>query len=200
MRLILSFILLPLLAAPSLHAQSTGFDAQGALVLANSDLTKLTHSSTLGGLSLGLGYTTQVTGAGVPLRLSFNAGTFPGHTFGTVKSGLTLAQLAADVHVATPLKDLSLIAGLSANKYWLHNSGTPSGLMSDVGNSSVTYYRYDWALTRDRGVKLGARVGLEYRLSPRLVLLSTLQMTELGTGSYGPINPSWLEVGTRWRF
>lgn len=201
MRSILSSLFLVLLAAgPSLMAQTTPFDVQGALVLANDDLKKVTHTSALGGLTLGAGYNMQAFGSQIPLRLSLNTSLLPGKAYGTIKTSLSLLQMAADVHVATPLDKLSATVGLSLNKYSVRNTGTPSDPISDVGNSSVIYNRYDWAVATGKGLKFGARLGLDYRISPAFSAVALLQMTELGNGSYGPVNPSWIELGARWHF
>lgn len=200
MRTTLATLLLSLTAAGALSAQSGSFDAQGSLVVANDALLKVTRAGSLGGLALGLGYTTSVRGSQIPIRYSLNAGLFPGKPLGTVKTDLSLLQLAADVHIATGFEKLAFTVGMSLNQYRLRNSGAPSELMSDLGNPNLKYYRYDWAVTQSKGLKGGVRLGLDYPLSSALTATALFQMTELGTGSYGGINPSWIELGARWRF
>ncbi|WLT30737.1 hypothetical protein [Geothrix sp. PMB-07] len=53
-----------------------------------------------------------------------------------------------------------------------------------------------------KGVKLGFRVDLEYKVTNHLAAVATFQAVELGVDApgTGSLNPSWFQAGARWRF
>lgn len=199
MRLFHAALLVALGAAPALQAQVT-FDVQASLAVANDSLKKVTHGSTLGGATLGVGLNTQVWGSDVPLRAFLNVGTFPGKDFGTVKTSLSMVQVGTELYVRTPAEHLNIVAGVTLSKFQVKNAGYPSQPTTDIKNSAVTYNYYDWAVAKGDGGKFGARLGFDYTLTRKLRAHVVLQMSELGTGPFGSVNPSWMDIGVRYTF
>ena len=188
--------LLGLLALP-LAAQSTHFSAGGALILGLDSYKKAVNNST--GLTLNLGYDTELYKSGVPARVTFGVGLMPGKELNGLKTSLTLFQLAGDLLVNTEVQGLRGVIGLSVNSYSARFSGQESPSVYDVD--------HHFPFRDAKGIKGGLRLGLEYTFSPRWTGQALLQTTELaGRQRYDPlirrggINPAWLEFGMRYQF
>ena len=173
--------------APSASVAQTpsAFDAGCSIVLPLDTLKSVTHTSGLGGATLEFGYNTHVGSSTVPCRLSLSVNDLPGKEADYVKNSLLGFQAAADVFAPLEGTRLSFVAGLSLNAWrW------------DYQDAS----RHDQ--TSMKGAKFGARFGFDYRASNRVNLSLMLQMVELGTDALATrgYNPSWLQVGARYRF
>lgn len=192
-----------LAAAPAV-AQETGFSVGGALIFGTNDLKKVTNNSL--GLTVGAAYEGVISKVTVPYRVGLNIQYMPGKTDEyDLKTSLTSAQLAGDVFVQTPAEKLRFLTGLSFNKYTVKNTGS----IRDATGKLIATFPVD----TDKGIKLGLRVGFEYQFATHLSGELLYQLTELGStpkvvgteakGSglgKGGINPSWLQLGLRFRF
>lgn len=189
-------ILLGILAIP-LAAQASSFSAGGAIVLGLDSYRKAVNNST--GLILNAGWDTTVFKSGIPARLSLGLGFMPGKDKDGLKTSLTLYQFAGDVLIDTGVQGLKGVLGFSVNKYTASFSGEESQAVFDSD--------HHFPFHDDSGIKGGLRLGLEYNFSPLLTGEVLLQATELaGRGRsdtlirQGAINPSWIQVGARYRF
>lgn len=175
------------LACGSLAAQapSSPWDAGASLVLPLDGLKKVTHAGALGGLTLEGGYNGLVHGTRLPFRASVSLLHLPGRQEGDVKSSLMGLQVAADVVTTTGVDKLSTVLGFSATR-WTWDYQDPTHRVR----------------TTMRGPKLGFRFGFDYQVSARLTASCLLQQTELGTDNLSSraYNPSWLQVGAKYRF
>ena len=132
------------------------------------------------------GYNGHVGNSTVPFRASLGYQFLPGSEDNGLKQSLTSFQLAGDIFIASPWKDLQLITGLSVNKYKVKSEA------ASFGSETETV----------KGTKLGARLGLEYRFSPTWSGQLMVQMTELGTDAAATtgVNPSWIQAGAKFHF
>lgn len=196
-------ILLSLLVLP-LGAQ--GFSVSGSLIQGLDSLKKATNASTA--LIVGADYDTHVYGTEIPARAGISIAAMPGKERLGLKTSLTLFQLHGDIYLETPSPALRGLVGLSLNSYSMSTSGTEDTL--DALDVDHHFPMHDV-----KGVKLGLRLGLEYRLSSSWSLELVLQQTELAgkdlTGDIkapdgtelvrqGGINPAWLQLGATYRF
>lgn len=175
-----------LLAGSMLTAQEAQktWTAGASLTAALDGLKEVTHKTN--GFVVDFGYNGHLGNTEVPFRASLGYQYFPGtsNTAG-LKQSLTSIQLAGDIFIATPWKDLQFITGLSLNKY-------------KVKSESATVNTTESA----KGPKFGARLGLEYQFTPTWSAQMLVQMTELGTtvNKSTGINPSWFQVGAKFHF
>jgi hypothetical protein len=165
------------------EAQKT-WTAGAGFTIALDGLRAITHHSN-GGV-LDFGYNGHLGNSTVPFRASLGYQYLPGTEDSGVKQSLTSLQLAGDILIDTPWKDLQFITGLSINKYKVKSE------VVDVGNNTETV----------KGPKFGARLGMEYKINPAWSAQLLLQMTELGTDAAATtgINPSWLQLGVKFHF
>ncbi|BDU75817.1 hypothetical protein [Mesoterricola sediminis] len=155
--------------------------------------------------------------------------TDPSRITGT-KSSLTDLQLALDIVFPAFTPRMKGYVGLTANRYHVKNTGTESYYFASDYASSYTYPFNGrimplnvFAVKNDKGIKGGIRAGLEYAFDRHWSADLALQLTELGPGiavttdtlpngkanskknpfnevNRGPVNPSWLQFGARYRF
>ncbi|HJV21159.1 MAG TPA: hypothetical protein VJ570_00625 [Holophagaceae bacterium] len=176
------------LACAGLSAQAPArspWDAGASLVLPLDGLKKVTQASGLGGLVLEGGYNGYVHGTKLPFRASVSLNAFPGKEVDYVKSSLLGLQVAADVFAPTGIDRLSMVTGLSLNRWrWDYQDAT----------HRVT--------STMKGPKMGARFGFDYEVNPRLTASLLLQVTELGVDaqSIRGYNPTWIQAGAKYRF
>ncbi len=208
MHTILSIALMAAFGSTLVAQTSPRFSVHSALFMGSNDLKKATNSGS--GFALGGAYDTTFPASDTRVRLGLSYNAMPGKVQGKdLKTSLASLQLSGDAHIRLPLPGLALVVGLSVNKYRVKNEGTPS-----TGTASgVTYYNSAFSITNADGLKLGARMGFDYALHPRVSLEALYQLTELGRGpkelgdhyvswdiARGPINPSWLQLGVRYHF
>ena len=164
------------------EAQKT-WTAGASLTTALDGLKEVTHKTN--GFVVDFGYNGHLGSTEVPFRASLGYQIFPGSDYTGLKQSLTSIQLAGDIFIATPWKDLQFITGLSVNRY-------------KVKSETATLSTTDSA----KGTKLGARLGLEYLFTPSWSGQLLVQMTELGTNANKStgINPSWIQAGVKFHF
>ena len=192
--------LLGLLALP-LAAQSSGFNASGALILAPSEYfesySKAVNSST--GLLVNVGYDFNVYQTDVGGRATLGFGYMPGTEKNGLKTSLTLVQLTGDIFLPTPAEGLRGVVGLSIDHWSASFSGTENWQPADVD--------HHFPFKDIKGLKGGFRLGLDYVVNKSVSAELVLQQTELaghnGQDSFvrtGGINPAWLQLGVRYQF
>ncbi len=188
----------------TLGAQERPWSGSVSILQGLDGLEKVTGSRQ--GISLGIAREQRVLASQVHTRLGLSILAFPGKaSSGGLTTSLRSLKLSGDVILATPIKSLSWITGLSFNRYWVANSGTP---LVDAKGIYQTY----WTAVPDSGLKLGLRMGFTYRLNARWAVEALYEVTELGRtpekvatlvapeAVKGPTNPSWLQVGVNLRF
>jgi len=198
--LLLSLAVLPLGAQ--------GFSASGSLIQGLDSLKKATNATTA--LIAGVDYDTHIYGTEVPTRLGLALASMPGQERFGLKTSLTLIQLHSDLYLATPNPKLRGLVGLSLNKYSQSRTGT-----ENTSDALDIDHHFPMNSTAADGVKLGLRLGLDYRFSDRWSMELLLQQTELagknlagdiqapdGTSlvRQGGINPAWFQVGVTYHF
>jgi hypothetical protein len=174
------------LASSGLVAQDTSksWTAGVSLTAALDGLKEVTHETN--GFVVDFGYNGRLGNTTVPFRASLGYQIFPGSAAETgLKQSLTSIQLAGDIFISSPWKDLQFITGLSLNKY-------------KVKSESATFSTTESV----EGTKFGARLGMEYQFNPAWSAQLLVQMTELGTDSAAStgVNPSWLQAGVKFHF
>lgn len=178
-----------LLAGSGLMAQEAQktWTAGASLTAALDGLKEVTHKTN--GFVVDFGYNGHLGNSAVPFRASLGYQNFPGTANAAgLKQSLTSLQLAGDLFIASPWKNLQFITGLSVNKY-------------KVKSESATVNTTDSA----KGPKFGARLGLEYQFTSAWSAQLLIQMTELGTNAPKPfattgVNPSWFQAGVKYSF
>ncbi len=138
------------------------------------------------GFVVDFGYNGHLGATTVPFRASLGYQLFPGTANASgVKQSLTSIQLAGDIFVDSPWKNLKFITGLSLNQY-------------KVKTESATVNTTDSA----KGTKFGARLGLEYQFNAAWSAQALVQITELGTDANKStgLNPSWAQFGVKFHF
>jgi len=206
-----------------------------SLVTGTDALTKVTHRSGLGGAALGAQATLDLPFEGLEGRLGLQGTLLPGRQHGSARTDLRHIQCSGDLVFATRFPGLKGILGLSANRYSVTNSGSETfeireTVIPNLLKPTVEYNKIPvsvWEVTTEdaAGLKLGLRLGAEYRLTSHLSVQALFQVTELGGGesqldpnlpsttpanqkdalkflrfNRGAVNPSWLQVGARWTF
>lgn len=137
-------------------------------------------------LNVDFGYTTMLASTDVPVRISLGFNNLPGDETSTdEKLSFRGMYLGADLYIKTGVENLSLVTGLSLNK-WRASYDAPG-----ISESESV-----------KGVKFGGRLGVDYQLTPRFSLNVFLTAVELGTDSTATqgVNPSWIQVGGRFHF
>lgn len=147
-------------------ADSKPFHVGGSLAYGFDQPYKTTNNHLA--YSVELGYKVRIAGADAYFRPVLSANFFPGKEEAGLKTSLTGLQLAGDVLIATPVKGLHSVFGISFNKWTVKNTGTEI--------AGVTAF----PITEDKGIKFGARIGLEYDVNESLAIFTTLQGIELG--------------------
>lgn len=174
-----------LLAGSVLSAQEAkkSWTAGASLTAALDGLKEVTHKTN--GFVVDFGYNGNLGNTSVPFRASLGYQMFPGADNFGLKQSLTSVQLAGDLFIESGLKNLSFITGLTVNKYKAKAEGFGINETESV-----------------KGVKLGARLGLEYQFNPAWSAQLMVQMTELGTNATATtgINPSWIQAGVKFHF
>ena len=210
-----------LIAAPlSAQEKPITFNVGGAYMSTFDDIQNVTHKSSAYQLSVGM--TTHLLGTDVPFRVTLADNVLPGATHGitNIKSSLNGVQLAGDVLIGSGLDNLNFVTGLSINKWSLSNKGTePTGewVPQDPGAGLPPLppgqeYRYHadnyYALKEDKGIKFGARLGMEYRFDQHWTSDLMVQVIEVGTGAKNSagnsivsgVNASWIQLGVKYHF
>ncbi len=199
------------LALP-LAAKDGDLSLGGGAILALDGLKKVTNASL--GFALTGGYETTFYKSDVPLRLSATLAFMPGTAqdyslrsgsltaSGSLKTSLTAFQVSGDLLITTSIPALRGLAGISITNYSMSTSGT-----EDARPEFAGYAAAHFPLKDAKGLKLGLRVGLEYRFTDTLTGEVLLQQTELGGKQKtdplvraGGINPAWLQLGVRYMF
>jgi hypothetical protein len=166
------------LMGASLAAQdTTRWDAGGAYLIGLDGLKSVTGSGQ--GYNVQAGFNGHIAESGVPFRASLQIYQMPWDGNDPANTGLRDTQLACDVFTPTSYDKLRLVTGLSINK-WVRGEQE----------------------TSVKGLKFGARIGLDYALTPRWVGEFMIQVVELGTDTHATkgLNPSWAQLGVRYRF
>ncbi len=189
--------LLGLLALP-MAAQDHSFGLGGSLILGHDSLKKATQNTM--GFTVWGDYTGKVYGTTMPVRVGLGLTSMPGKEKNGLKTSLGSVQVYGDLLLETPWQALNGVLGLSINNYSMTKSGTEDTQHPDNVDRHFP--------VRDvKGLKLGLRLGLEYRFSDRLTLQVLLQQTELAGKDLqdplvrvGGVNPAWTQVGLRYTF
>jgi hypothetical protein len=157
--------------------ETTRWDVGGALLMGLDGLKSVTGNSQ--GTNLQAGFNGHIANSDVPFRASLQVYTMPWNGNDPANTGLRDVQLAGDIFTQTPFPRLRLLAGLSLNKWYRGESKT-----------SV------------KGIKFGGRLGVDYELASHWTAEFTVQAAELGTDAYATkgLNPSWAQLGVRYRF
>lgn len=179
-----------LLACAGLGAQTSAkplgpWDGGLNLVLPLDGLKTVTQANGFGGITAEVGYNNLVHGTKLPFRASLSLNVLPGKEVDYVKSSLLGFQGAIDVFAPTGIDRLSMVTGLSLNRWrWDYQDATQ--------HSTTTM----------KGPKMGARFGFDYQVNPKVTASLLLQMTELGVDpqSTRGYNPSWIQAGAKYRF
>lgn len=154
------------------------------------------------GFSVHGGYTFWTRQAGSGYRVTAEAGTLTGWDLQLTRKGakLTHLQVGGELLVSTPVDRMKFILGVNANRW-------------NTAADQVDGTTYDHGID---GVKLGAKVGLEYFHSRNLSFRLAFQAVEAGTssdfvrpgtadwkkpdeGKYA-MTPSWFQLGVSWHF
>jgi hypothetical protein len=124
-------------------------------------------------------------GTTVPLRLSLGINDFPGKDNAGVKQSLMGIQAAGDIFIETGVQHLSILTGVSINKWNEKISPEPAGYSASV-----------------KGIKFGARFGFEYQVNQNWSVNTMLQVVELGVNANSTkgYNPSWVQIGAKYHF
>lgn len=218
---------LAMLATPlSAQEKALTFNVGGAYMGTLGDVQKVTAQDSA--YQVSLGFTTHLYKTDVPFRVTLSDNMLQGKTHGVtgIKSSLNGIQLAGDVLINSGVENLSFVTGLSINKWSLSNKGTePAGgylafdpsqnvvSSSDpTGNPTYDPIRNNpnnfFNLNEDKGIKFGARLGLEYRFSEHWTTDLLAQIIEVGTSAKnangdsirGGINASWVQLGVKYHF
>jgi hypothetical protein len=210
-------------AGTQLAAQEThkGWVAGAALPIAADELKQWTNQSFMG-ICLEGAYQIPIAESRNCFRVGLGFNYLPGkeqyipdsdqHKW---KISLTNIQVNLDVLFPIGSSQLSLLTGLSLNTWNKSVTGKdpwdPDGDELDI--SGTVKYAFG---------KYGLRLGAEYALNNSLSVALTLQLTELGTdwefyadkwfeydgkpnrdiygGGYRAVNPTWVQLGARYRF
>jgi hypothetical protein len=136
----------------------------------------------------------------------------------SLKHSFTNGQAFADVVVPIFDKRGDWILGLSVNKYSVKVSGAPDGAHAAYSpfdldaatrtlddNGNLVRSGSANGSTSVPGLKLGLRLGADYKFTKNLSAQVLFQTTELGritslAGQLPTMNPSWLEFGITYKF
>jgi len=198
-----------------------GWVAGAALPWAADELKQWTNQSFIG-LCLDGAYQMPIAGSGNCFRLGLGFNYLPGKDQypngkdqGAWNISLTDIQVNLDVLFPIGSSPFSIITGLSLNTWNKNVSGIdpwdpPNGDASVSGTVKNAFGKY------------GLRLGTEYALNSRLSIALTLQLAELGTDmefypdkwfkdeesdkvdrgniGYHAVNPTWIQMGVRYKF
>ena len=207
-------------AVASQAAETPKFDVGVSLISALDSTKRATHNS--GGFNFqgGVEFAVQEN---LGFRFSLGWNSFSGTETAGVMRGTEQApatpiatsgkfalrsyQGSGDFLFATGVTNLRWVFGLSVNRYTYSLVVTP-GFESPMRYKDKTGYHDAFAPTTPYaqvpGTKVGARLGLEYRIIPNLSASLLLQQTELGSALSNAhqinVNPSWLELGVKYHF
>ncbi len=152
------------------------------------------------------GYEMRLEDAKVNLRPLVGVISFPGSDAHGLKTGLTALQAGVEVLIPTSVSGLRTTFGLTVNKWSIKNSG--------VEVKNVTAF----PIEDDKGIKLGLRLGLEFKVTDRFAIQTLLQGIELGrsperlyvasagenappnTLAKGGQNAAFVQVGVKYSF
>jgi hypothetical protein len=177
----------------------------GGITIANDSLKKVTHNSL--GLNFNVSTQMPIAASNVKFRPGLGLSILPGKwgvdndidngLITQSKTQLINIQATFDVMVPLPvagIENLTVITGLSVNN-WRYNGATrdgnphPYGLQGSAAPGSV---------------KVGLRVGADYRINKQWSSELLLQVVEFGSGNtevhYHNFNPSWLQLGVKYHF
>jgi hypothetical protein len=204
-----------------------GWQIGAAMPVAMEGLKQWTNQSFMG-LCLDGSYLMPIAGGGAYFRFGLGVNYLPGREGNghesylgpgeTLLRTITLYDIQANVDVMFPIgsSPLSLFTGLSLNTWYRKVSGQYQYDPSLESNAS--------GMVKNAFGKYGLRLGAEYAVSRNLSVALTFQMTELGTDleflgeehkydengnmhwwvadGYGEhaVNPTWIQVGVRYRF
>ncbi len=177
------------LVASTLSAQDAKRWSVGLnYVVATDALKSVTNTSgAFGGMTADFGWTGKLASSDVPIRLSLGVNYLPGeaNTPEEVKVSLVGYYLASDIYINTGVKDLRLTTGLSLNKW--------------RGKAEVLGFSESESV---KGVKFGARLGLDYQISENWSANLTYAVSELGLNadSTKGLNPAWVMLGAKFHF
>lgn len=183
------------LAATGLQAQEASrFDVGFGVAVAAKELKDITNSSFPAVLPLDFGVNGMLAATDIPFRAALGVKVFPGKSQDGVKNSMINYQLGGDLFIKTPVENLRLTAGLSVNKWRVKSEAMGVSTTESI-----------------KGVKLGARIGLDFVINAHWTTNFTFEVVELGTGRYQyqvtparyadqGINPSWFQLGARYRF
>jgi len=191
------------LALPGVMAHAAdgpAFFVGGGLIGALDSAKVVTHSTL--GLNLTGGADFRVADGTYGFRPGIAINFLPGSAKDGFKTSLTGFQAYGDIVFNSGIKDLSLIGGLSIQRwYYKSTADASSGMTSDKGFIA--------------GPKLGLRVGLEYRFDKNLTAELLFQQSDLGSqdgdtkgnvdASGNLVNglnvlPAWIQVGVKYHF
>jgi len=139
------------------------------------------------------------------LRTTAAINLLPGKSQGGHNFGLRGYQVAADLVFASPFPHTDFILGLSAQR-WQYQLTLDEGVDNPYvsQNTGSVVWPASSAYSFVPGVKLGFRMGAEYKINDHVLVELLFQQTELGSMNGDPSffnkNPSWLQVGVKYTF
>ncbi len=163
------------------------FDVGIALPWSLNTLQNITNHSSVAGACVDFGYNGHVMDSAVPFRVSLGANIFPAGDPNSDGNKVRLDdyQLAGDLFINTGYKGLSIVTGVSVNK-WRMKTTAPTVTTTETV----------------KGMKIGGRIGLEYAINKSFSAHAMLQVVEMGVNGNASqnYNPSWLQVGAKFHF
>ena len=195
-----------LMSASLLHAEEEqNMAIGGGFTVAADSLKKVTHNTL--GLNVNISTQMPIASSNVLFRPGLGLSLFSGK-FGqnndidngvVVESKTQLVNLQATFDIMVPavlVDNLTLVTGLSVNQ-WRYSGQTKGGNPHPFG--------LDGSYAPD-DVKLGFRVGMDYRISKQWSSEVLFQMVEFGSRDksndihYHNFNPTWLQFGVKYHF
>jgi len=176
------------LAASSLGAQDAKTWSVGLnYALATDALKGVTNASgAFGGVTADFGWNGKLASSDVPIRISLGVNNLPGKADADgLKISLLGYYLGGEIFINTGVKNLRLTTGLTLNK-WKAKAQAPG--FSETENV--------------KGVKFGARMGLDYQFTPNWSANVTYAVSELGLNAdmTQGLNPAWVMLGAKYHF
>lgn len=183
-----------LISAPALKAEvPTGWFIGGGVTFANDSLKQVTNNNL--GINLNIGLDKEIGDTKIGFRPGFGLTFLPGSWDGDSKTSLNNLQVTGDLVVNTPIDKFKVITGMSIN-LWRY--------IGDARNGASNNWGLNGAMAPG-GLKLGLRVGFEYKVSKEISAELLMQAVEFGNQPNGVqswynFNPSWLQLGVKYHF
>jgi hypothetical protein len=183
-----------LISAPALKAETptTYFYGVG-ITYANDALKQVTNTNL--GLNFNAGLDREIKGTTIGFRPALAITFLPGSWDGDSKTSLTNLQASGDLVINTSIEKFKVVTGMSVN-LWRYIGDARNGASNKWGLNSAM---------APGGLKLGLRVGFDYKFSKQITGELLWQGVEFGNKpndeqSWQNFNPTWLQVGVKYHF